>query len=257
MTNKKYIILLLLIIFIIVAIVLTLLIFSIKEANGEYAENGIDGSEYKEIEEEVSRTMFYSISKCINDKIDKNYYYTKEIYRLNKDEGFVYFIYGALENKSKYYLLYLDDINTTYELNEIQEEEYNNIKKGIVADKYKQKKEIIKADNNVFEFINVTEEEIANQYLNIIKNLIIYQPEQLYNILDIEYKEKNFTNIEMFKQFINKNMNKFESIELNSYSKYLQDEKVEYICTSKTGESYIIKEETIKGYTIVLNNFTY
>ena len=52
--------------------------------------------------------------------------------------------------------------------------------------------------------------EISVMYYNIIKNLLNSESEVLYNLLlDDQYKQKRFSNIEDFNEFVNKNKSKY------------------------------------------------
>jgi hypothetical protein len=200
--------------------------------------------------------MRYILSKCINENIQQDYYYIEEIYRVNKEEGEVYFTYGIQGNEDKYYIVYLDYNNNTYEIETTEKNEYNKIKKGNGYKKYQTTKEIAKNNNNTFEVIDMTDKKIAELYFDIIKNLIKYNPEILYNLLDAEYRDSKFTNLETFKQFINENKEIFENMKIKKYVANQKNDYMQYICTGETGENYIINEISSTDYSIILDNFT-
>ena len=61
---------------------------------------------------------------------------------------------------------------------------------------------ISKNKYNLFKNINVTNEDMARNYLNDYINKALNYPELAYNLLDEEYKNKRFGNLEEYKNNI-------------------------------------------------------
>lgn len=262
--NKIIIILIVLIaIAILISIVLALLTSkysSYPSSGGESEEllapDGKDIYEYKEVEKETSKSMLYTVLNCINEN-EQTYTYVKEIYRINKEKGKAFFAHGVQSSTNKYYIIELDNINETYNLADTTEEEYNNVKNGKVNSKYLEVKDIAKTENNSFNLINISDSQLVNMYFDIIKNLLNNDPQSLYEILDEEYREKRFGNVENLEKYIELDKAKITNMEASKYARYNYDGYIQYVCRDNNGKYYIINEELNTGdYKIFLDEYT-
>lgn len=99
---------------------------------------------------------------------------------------------------------------------------------------------------------------IPEEYLNIYKSLALSAPEILYDLIDIEYRNAKFPNLDDFKQYLENNKTKISRIKLNKY-KILQmkDENRTYLCIDDYNNNYVIKQnETFRDYSISLDLYT-
>lgn len=265
MKKNKNIIKLLIIILIVIIIVLIYL-FGVLNKSGnknifnnleeEYASPDNTEYEYKEVEEETSKTTLYILQECLN-KNTQNYCFIEEIYRINNEVGKTYAVKGIENYTEIYYIIYLDYINSTYKLEQIQNTEYDKIREGNINNEWLKKVNIEKNKENTFNLIYMTDLKIANLYFDIIKNLINSEPEVLYNILDSEYQQKRFENIESFREYLNVNKEKFVDMQISKYAKYNYDDYLQYVCLDTNGNYYIINEDIETGeYSIFLDTYT-
>lgn len=255
-------------IIVVILIILIILMFTLLYVTSKLSESvtveedpsepsiGIDADEQEEeVRKETSKTTLNMLLKWVNK--DNNYCYIKEIYSLKKDGVDEYFIYGIQNNENKFFVAYLDKTNNTYLLEEIDSNEYENVKNKKVSNKFLQAKSIEKNTNNTYSLELMTDNKISKLYFDIIKNLLNSEPEVLYDILDNEYQQKRFGNLESFNQYVNSNKEKFLKIELSKYAKYTYDGYMQYICLDNNGDYYVINEDTDTGdYKILLDTYT-
>ena len=82
--------------------------------------------------------------------------------------------------------------------------------------------------------------------------------EELYNLLlDDQYKQKRFSNIEDFNEFVNKNKSKYANMKLSKYAKYKYDGYVQYVCLDNNGDYFVINDNiNTREYKILLDTYT-
>lgn len=259
---KKIIISLLIILLVISFIILTVII----QINKNNIKNDDDDSgEYSSYQEEknielsekdTSTTTLNILLTCIN-KTNANYTFIKDIYVQRNDNINVYAVYGIQNNKNIYYIISLDYNNFTYNIKQVTEEECNNIKDGKSND-YIKITNIEENNDNKFELKVMSDVQTSAMYYNMIKNLLNSEPEVLYNfVLDDEYKQKRFLNIENFIEFVNKNKSKYNNMKLSKYAKYKYEGYVQYVCLDNNGDYFVINDNVDTGeYKILLDTYT-
>lgn len=259
---KKIIITVLIILLIISFIILTVIIQISKnkiknnddDDSGQYSsyqeEKNIDLSE-----KDTSTTTLNILLNCINN--NTNYTFIKDIYVQRNDNINVYAAYGIQNNKNIYYIISLDYNNFSYNIKQVTEDECNNIKDGKENDYIKITNIEINNDNK-FELNVMSDVQTSAMYYNIIKNVLNSEPEVLYNLLlDDEYKQKRFSNIEAFNEFVNQNKSKYNNMKLSKYAKYKYDGYVQYVCLDNNGDYFVINNNVDNGeYKVLLDTYT-
>ena len=204
-------------------------------------------------------TMQKNIQNIIDEYTFKNVddISLEEIYVLNGYTYCTYYIKGkeSIELDKRFYMMAnLDFENTTYKLTPITENEYNKL---ITENKSKSDElTISKNKYNLFKNINVTNEDMARNYLNDYINKALNYPELAYNLLDEEYKNKRFGNLEEYKNNMSENENQMENTTMVKYGVNEKDNYTEYIIVDNFDNYYTIKENGIMDYTILLDNYT-
>lgn len=267
MKNKKIIVIIISILIIFVIGILTLIIILNKNKNNAELPTNVEEEEVPEDEQgeyyydkiilkDTSKIKIMTISECVSAKTN-NYYFVNEAYTIRDSEGTVYFTKGKQQNQDKYYIVCLDGYNHTYSVEETDQSTYDNMLQGNIDEKYKQEATVEDIGDNNFITIILSDSNIANMYFDIIKNLLNSEPEVLYDLLDSEYQQKRFGNIESFMEYVNDNKNKFANIQISKYAKYTYDDYIQYVCLDTNDEYYIINEDTTTGdYKILLDTYT-
>ena len=110
---------------------------------------------------------------------------------------------------------------------------------------------------NKFAMTQITAENYPAEYVNIYKCLALGDPERLYNLLDEQYRNARFGNIEEFKNYIQKNKEKIQGIRLDKYKVDSGENSVRYICLDQNQNYYVINQkEILQDYTIMLDTYT-
>lgn len=236
--------------------------FEVEEAVQKYI-NYITNSNNSDILKVLDTAYINSNSITIDNVenfINKSYKGMKfEAIQMNEIEGEVidiYGVYGRIYNAETietisydYFIVLVDKNNFTFMIEPINEN-YNNI------DQLKLKTNIEKiAENsaNGLEYRNITDEDVANKYYEYYKNLLTYDVDKAYLLLNSEYKEKRFPTIDSFKKYVNESKNNVPAI-MTGY-KYDEDTS-KYTIKDSNNNYYIIHENYIMDFDIKLDAYT-
>lgn len=112
--------------------------------------------------------------------------------------------------------------------------------------------------DNYYEAKILNNEEISNKYFNFYKNIILADPELVYNnFLDNEYKEKRFGNIENFKNYISENREEIEQILFKQYQvDDIEDNITRYVCKDQYNNIYIFNATNPMQFSMLLDTYT-
>ena len=97
---------------------------------------------------------------------------------------------------------------------------------------------------------------ITIPYFEKMKTDLLYDQEYIYNLLDDEYKEKKFGNIDGFKNYIELNKKTFLNMEIQKYARYYYDGYTQYVALDNFGNYYIFNETSTMNYKILLDSYT-
>lgn len=118
--------------------------------------------------------------------------------------------------------------------------------------------EVLENEYNSYKEVEITDEEVA-QYIfyDYIDNINNYT-EDAYNMLDSEYKEKRFSNITEFYDYIEKNKDWLNNVKLGNCKIENSDNCIKYICTDQNNNYFIFEEskDEIMKYSVVLDIYT-
>lgn len=248
---------------------------TINKNNSSYFGEDNDGNLVLTIsEEEINQKIYNLLSK---EYIEKNNITIKNIknYINNitedvlfvpikmkvRDNGAIgkYLVYGLLEKAKDnsfmnevYFMVILDSENMTYSIEPILEQ-ITDIEKIQIENSGKS---IEKNDENEFEYVTLTQEKMANEYLVNTKRLLLGKPELAYEYLESEYKKNKFSSLEDFRKYIQRNEERIKTASIDKYMITNRKEYKEIICVDKKGKYYIIKEKGILNYSIALDTYT-
>lgn len=214
------------------------------------------GIEYKQ-EELRDPTEFFSVESAIKKNTPD--FNAERIQFLQGENIMTYSVYGkekienSNEKNEKYYIVRVDLKNLTYELTQIEDGKYTNLDEIKLED---DETEIASNGNNNFEYKRVSNEEMCRKYLEDFKQKALNNPEEAYQLLDEEYKNKRFSGIEDFKEYINLLRGKIENSILSKYDVQNKEEYTEYILVDNYNNSYTIRTTGIWDYKILLDNYT-
>ena len=97
---------------------------------------------------------------------------------------------------------------------------------------------------------------ITIPYFEKMKTDLLYDQEYIYNLLDDEYKEKKFGNIDGFKNYIELNKETFLNMEIQKYARYYYDGYTQYVALDNFGNYYVFNETSTMDYKVLLDTYT-
>lgn len=236
------------------------------------------------IEKETSNSVLYSLNRNIN----KYFNYIKEnnetainelggnsIYLITNNVKYVvkqayvtqnqymskYYTYGTLtiangnytaQTQEIYMILYLIAENKGYRLQTISKEEYLNR----TALEQNDTIEIQEGTYNKFEYEYIDNVKQMEIYLEDYSFQIFNNTENSYNLLNTEYKEKRFKDLQAFVQFLNEKQGQLHNIKINQYTVDEENQNKIYKGTDQNGNYYEIIEKSYMNYEIILDNYT-
>lgn len=236
------------------------------------------------IEKETSNSVLYSLNRNIN----KYFNYIKEnnetainelggnsIYLITNNVKYVvkqayvtqnqymskYYTYGTLtiangnytaQTQEIYMILYLTAENKGYRLQTISKEEYLNR----TALEQNDTIEIQEGTYNKFEYEYIDNVKQMEIYLEDYSFQIFNNTENSYNLLNTEYKEKRFKDLQAFVQFLNEKQGQLHNIKINQYTVHEENQNKIYKGTDQNGNYYEIIEKSYMNYEIILDNYT-
>ena len=116
--------------------------------------------------------------------------------------------------------------------------------------------EIEKYDYNQYVTKVIGDQDMVNIYFNDYRYYLIYHTEEAYNLLNEEYREKKFGNLETFQAYVNQNMDQIFNSSVDSFTVSNWDEGKQYVITDKDGKYYIFQESVVMDYSVILDTYT-
>lgn len=186
-----------------------------------------------------------------------------------------YYVYGEIIEKDYteispiYIVVKLDLMNETFDVTpqqstKMDEEEYFKILEkekskltGEEIDLNGQKSSSIEENkDNSYKNMEIRKEQILKYYFDDFVMTAAYNPEAGYELLDEEYRNKRFKNIEEFKNYIEKNKSKILNASIREYKMTEEDEYKQFIIIDTNDNYYIFKVTDFMEYTVVLDFYT-
>ncbi len=182
--------------------------------------------------------------------------YKKEVGYIHNIEGEYIYIKGIIRKDSTeediYILMKQNNYKETYSISIITEENFKNLQnndENIEID-------IEQGDYNKAYSKSITDYqkclEFFRDYINTVKN----NPREAYKLLDEEYKNKRFGNIDNYVKYINTIQNELLRTVLKKYQIIEGENEDKYICIDQKGNYYIFKNTDFMNYTLILDTYT-
>jgi len=172
---------------------------------------------------------------------------------LSLEETTKYAIHGFTQTDDNeyredvYFILNVDVNNSTYSIEplknikSIKEIELTNNNLVIEPNRY-----------NTYEEQKITDEYICEQYLNMFKRLMLVKTQESYNYLNSEYKNKKFSSIQEYMEYVTKNKDKITQIGLNAYNVNNNT----YVCNDQWNNYYVFNVNEALDYDVMLDIYT-
>ena len=114
--------------------------------------------------------------------------------------------------------------------------------------------EIEKNQYNTYKMTPISKRNTAEKYFNIFLEIIKYDIQKSYELLDAQYKQNKFTNINEYIQYMQDN--KTQEIVLKAYNVYTYEDYNQYVCIDNQDRYYIFNEKGIMNFTVILDAYT-
>lgn len=224
---------------------------AIKENDSSYIINVLDKNYIKE--NSIDENNIFN--KIINVK--EEYIYNAEmIYAKDTWNNSIYYVYGTIQDENKkgniYNKIIFDNTNGTYSIKTVNENEYKKSAKNIVDETSK----IELNSNNQIEYAIVNDTMIIGKYYTKYRDLCKNNIEEAYELLNKEYREKRFNNLQNFKSYIQEIQNDLEDMYASKYAKNVINQNIQYICTDRYDNSYIFNETSPMQFNVILDTYT-
>lgn len=209
----------------------------------------------------ISEEDFYIIIWSMENYTKKDYKFVPLKLRLKRGSTVdKYLVYGYFVDddyniiEKMYLYVNLDNVNKTFSIERIKDEtiDFENIqienKEENIEFKY----------SNSYETFYISDEYISKKCFENLKYNLILNYKYIYENLDEEYKKAKFSDINIFKEYISNNIEKYKNMYLRRYSKEtLTNGKTKYKFYNSYGDYYtVINEENNVKYKILLDNYT-
>lgn len=172
-----------------------------------------------------------------------------------------FLVYGLIESINGYTVL--DKMYAVVNINVVEGNfsiepisgEYNSIKEVKIGSL---ENTITSNSDNKFKMTYIKNEDFPKEYINVFKRLALGAPEELYKLLDEEYKNARFKTLEEFKEYINENKSDIISARLTKYQVINNEEDgFRYICIDQHDNYYIIEQKSIlQDYDLILDLYS-
>lgn len=209
-------------------------------------ENSIDVNNILDQVEQIENQVVFTATKIETiTAMDYQVYRVEGIIEDTVDET------QALENR--FFIVSIDSNNTTYDIYPLDKEEIESLDEVSIS---KEVDPIEKNDNNNFIIINTGYNELFVKYIKYYENLVNKDAEKAYDLLNEEYKEKRFGNIDNFIEYINLKQNTLEDITVQKYSIDTKDDYEQYTIVDTNNNYYIIEEYSVMDFKMILDTYT-
>lgn len=220
-----------------------------------------------------------SIPKYTN--IDK--YKTKLVYVITGVNYSIYYVKGSLVEEEVYFVVNMDSKNNAFAIIPSDSKYFNTKINETIETNQKEEETIQMNDYNVISYKYLEDDEIVDEYFqDYIENALL-NPDDAYELIDQEYREKRFGSVEQYKIYVEENRSYLESMckslrkkytefatleefeeyfnqtSQNGLSKYQinqESDKKQYICIDTYGNYYIFNINGVMDYTVILDTYT-
>ena len=245
----------------------------LNKNNSTYFGRDENGNQIKTLEENKIKQLIYNL--LAKDYIEENQVTVENVYdyvpNLEEKVLFVplemevktkgniqkYLVKGVVENTEYkslgniYISVNIDTQNNTFSIEptDNNSEELEEIEKEIKIEN------IEKNESNTISELVVNDQYICTQYLYFYKRLSLAQPETAYELLNKEYREKRYENVDNFKLYVDKFKEEIQALTLSKF--LINEERNQFVCQDKNENYYIFDiKDNLLDYSYKLDTYT-
>ena len=167
----------------------------------------------------------------------------------------IYSVYAEKngEVNGKYYIVKLDSNNESFCIYETNQSEYNNSQKVAQENNIT---EIEKNSNNTYIEFTTSEVQIATNYFQQFKQLLLNNPEAAYEELNEQYRDERFVVLDSFIEYVNKNIQELRLMQMYEYTVEESGDYTNYVIKDQYENMYVFTEFAPNDYTVQLDTYT-
>ena len=199
-----------------------------------------------------------NVDNFIQKVDDKMFFIPLDMKYVKNENMYKYAVYGFTTDmeynfiSKEYLIVNMDFNNYTFSIEPVNRS-YNSIEDIEIENTLT---EIESNEDNTFRYVQAKAETVAKKYMDYYKKLVLSNPEEAYDHLDEEYRDKRFGSLEEFEKYINNNRDFLLSLQPQRYLLNSYDEYSEYVCMDKYNNLYIFREYGPLDYKILLDTYT-
>lgn len=240
-------------------------------------------------------TVFFTVENCINDYVsyiqeqdnkaiynllDENYvknnkininnvkdyienfnsnemFIATKMYEQRKENINTYIVEGLKDdseyNTNLYYIVEFDINKSTYNITPLFDNNYKKLDDiNVETEAYTIKEN----ENNVFKYYRISNEAVAEKYLNYYTKLARQNPEKAFSLIDENYRKERFKDFETYKNYSNRMSNKYDNLNIVGDSYEVLSDSTKYILKDSENEVYTIVAKEIMNFSIQLDDYT-
>lgn len=190
--------------------------------------------------------------------IENDYKINSMYYSTRKNNICIYLVYGKFENIADNYnfMIVVDLINNAYGvyLNDYILK-YNYLERNVRELKIEDDN-IQLNENNKYVSKDLSNQDMAQKYLNNYKEILFKDLEKAYNLLENKYREKRFENYNEFIEYYDLRKMYIQRCKLQEYKVSDKESYTQYICIDNYNNYYIFNVEGVMKYTVQLDEYT-
>ncbi len=187
---------------------------------------------------------------------------TKMNQLITKNNYQTYIVKGILEKSGTneylqdcYFKVIVNSDNNTYSIYPIMQDMYSDISEINVSNN-DNIEEIEKNKDNEFIILTVNDDNLIKRYIAYYKNMALNHTEMAYELLNDEYRNKRFKNLESFIKNTKQNKDVIDNIIIDKYKVEQYDDYILYIVVDIYNNYYIFKETAIMQFDLMLDTYT-
>lgn len=183
---------------------------------------------------------------------EQKIFYPLEIEIISDSNLKTYKVKGIAQNieiknsETLYYIVNIFTENETFSIEPLDEKQYSEDKKININS-------IKENDYNLYDEIDVADDEVAIECIDAYKSLTITNPKYTYEKIDEEYRKIKFNSLEKYQKYVRDN---YEKLSKTVATQYKTDENDQYVIKDQYGNTYIFNVNNPIDYTLILDTYT-
>ena len=167
----------------------------------------------------------------------------------------IYAVYAIKENnknkQEQYYVVKIDNSNGCFAIIPLDNTKYKSLEE---IDIKNTTRSIEKNTRNKVIKSDINDSQVANKYFKEFKTALLNNADEAYNMLNEEYKNSRFGNLDTFKKYISDNLKDMQQLQVLQYNKVSYEDYTEYAVQDAHNNIIIFDEKSPNQYDVKLKS---